>query len=333
MPHSIAKRLLASDEPSVRWKVRVGVLGEDPGSAPIRRLQSEIRRSPRVRALIEGHAAVNAGTYSKWLGGHWVLAALAALGHPEGDPALEPLRDGVLRTWLGRRYFREVEVADEGPIPKRAAVPVIRGRARRCGSQQGNALLSVVRLGLEDERSGQLVERLLHWQWPDGGWNCDRRPEASSSSVYETLLPMRGLAAYAHAHDDGTARNAANRAAEVLLERRVLFRRSDARLIDADWARLHYPVYWYYDLLAALKGLAEVGRIHDPRCGDALDLLESKRLADGGWAAEARYYRGTGERKTHAEHVDWGPVGPAVTNEWVTADALTVLAAAGRRLS
>ena len=234
MPHSIAKRLLASDEPSVRWKVRVGVLGEDPGSAPIRRLQSEIRRSPRVRALIEGHAAMNAGTYSKWLGGHWVLAALAALGHPEGDPALEPLRDGVLRTWLGRRYFREVEVADEGPIPKRAAVPVIRGRARRCGSQQGNALLSVVRLGLEDERSGSSSS---------GSCTGSGRTAGGTATKVGGLLVLRlrdtAPDAWACRVRSCTQRrhgpNTANHAAEVLLERRVLFRRSDARLIDADW--------------------------------------------------------------------------------------------------
>jgi hypothetical protein len=167
-------------------------------------------------------------------------------------------------------------------------------------------LLSVVRLGLGDERSAQLVERLVHWQWPDGGWNCDRSPDASCSSLYETLLPMRGLGAYARAHDDEVARAAARRATEVLLERRAVFHRSDGRLIDDEWTKLHYPLYWYYDVLGALKGLVEAGRIEDERCRDGLDLLESLRLPDGGWAAQARYYRGAGERKTHFDHVAWG---------------------------
>src|SRR5450756_2008138 len=41
--------LLHHDEPAIRWKTRVRVLGEDPGSRPLRRLQKEIRRSSRVR--------------------------------------------------------------------------------------------------------------------------------------------------------------------------------------------------------------------------------------------------------------------------------------------
>ncbi|HEX7187087.1 MAG TPA: hypothetical protein VF423_02590 [Actinomycetes bacterium] len=109
-----------------------------------------------------------------------------------------------------------------------------------------------------------------------------------------------------------------------------MFRRSIGTLIRSEWAALHYPSYWHYDVLAGLKGLAEVGRLDDLRCQDALDLLASKRLPDGGWPAEARYYRGTDGLKHHNEHVGWGGVDKRRTNEWVTADALAVLAAAGR---
>ena len=327
---SIVDGLLACDEPSIRWKVRVHVLGEDGQGRPIRRLRDEIRKSPRVRRLLDGHAALRPGTYAKWQGGHWVLLALSDLGYPDGDADLAPIRDGVLRTWLAERYYREFDPEHAASSRVRAAVPVLCGRYRRCGSQQGGALLSVVRLGLEDVRTEQLVERLLHWQWPDGGWNCDLDPNARSSSVHETLLPMRALAAYAQAHRDTAAREAANRAAEVLLERRLLFRRSTGRLIRGDWAKLHYPVYWHYDLLAALRGLAELGRIRDERCQDGLDLLQRKQLATGGWAAEAKYYRGTGERRANFDHVDWGGADSRRMNKWVTADALAVLAAAGR---
>lgn len=338
MVAAIVDRLLASDEPSIRWRVRVHVLGEDPRARPMRALREEIRRSPRVRRLVDGHAELRRSTYAKWQGGHWVLLALAELGHPEGDADLVPLRDRVLRTWLHERYFRDYDPAVTPSDRGRAGVPVVDGRHRRCASQQGAALLSVVRLGLADERAGELAERLQHWQWPDGGWNCHAKPEAASSSVYETLLPMRGLAAYARAHPDpggggGRARRgpdaATGRAAEVLLTRRLLFRRSNGRLIRRDWANLHYPVYWRYDVLAALKGLAEAGRIGDERCRDGLELLERKRLPDGGWALEGRYYRSVGERQGQ-ELVDWGAVDPDRMNEWVTADALAVLAAAGR---
>jgi hypothetical protein len=96
---------------------------------------------------------------------------------------------------------------------------------------------------------------------------------------------MRGLGRYAAAHDDSAARAAADRAAEVFLSRRLLFHRSTGRPIRSEWVLLHHPVYWHYDVLAGLKGLAEVGSVDDRRCADALDLLEGKRLPGGGWPA------------------------------------------------
>jgi hypothetical protein len=73
------------------------------------------------------------------------------------------------------------------------AVPLIAGKYRRCGSQQGGALLAGLRLGGSQARQDQLVAHLMRWQWPDGRWNCDKSPKASSSSGHETHLPMRAL--------------------------------------------------------------------------------------------------------------------------------------------
>jgi len=70
-------------------------------------------------------------------------------------------------------------------------VPVIQGRARRCCSQEGNALRLLLVLGLDDERCDQLARNLLKWQCPDGGWNCDKKPQAVNSSFHETLIPAR----------------------------------------------------------------------------------------------------------------------------------------------
>jgi hypothetical protein len=321
---TIVDALVASDEPSVRWKVRTGVLDEDPESRAIVRLRDEIRRSPRVRSLLE---RVAGASYRKWSGGHWVLITLADIGYPAGDPDLEPLADRVMQTWLAHRYYAEFETS-ASPY-KNPGVPLMDGRYRRCGSQHGGALLAAVTLGVQPAATDRLVERLVHWQWPDGGWNCSRRLAATSSSVYETLLPMRGLAAYADSCGDRFARRASEQAAEVLLTRRVLYRRTTGTLIRNEWAKLHYPSYWYYDVLAAAKGLAEAGLLSDDRCQDGLDLLESKRLPDGGWAAEGKYYNAPGARG-QAEIVDWGGASARKTNAWVTADALAVLHAAGR---
>lgn len=326
--------LVSSDEPSIRWKLRAHVLGEDRDSVPMRALQAEIRESPRVRRLLERHVGPGAvkapQIYAKWQGAHWVLHALADLGYPSGDPALEPLRDRVVDAWLQPMFFRDIEVATKADAYKQQGVPVIDGRHRRCGSQQGNALLAVVRLGLMDDRAQRLAERLLHWQWPDGGWNCDKEPTADTSSFMETLPPMRALAAYAAASADADAGLAAERATEVFLERRLFKRRSDGRVIRAEFTKLHYPLYWHYDILGGLKALAELGRIGDPRCADALDLLGSKRLPDGGWPAEARYYTQASTVTLGNDDVGWGGTSTRKMNPWVTVDALAVLRASGR---
>jgi len=324
--------LLRSDEPSLRWKVRTQVLGEGGDSRVVRRLREEVRRSPRVQRLLDGVQGLPVGAYAKWRGAHWVLLSLADLGHPEGDERLLPLRDQVLGTWLATRYLREYEDTGRPADRYRAAVPVSRGRHRRCASQHGGALLAVVRLGLDDGRAARLAELLQHWQWPDGGWNCDRRPEARSSSVHETLLPMRGLHAYGSQAGDQPTAEAARRAAEVLLTRRVVYRRSDpARLGNPGWAELRYPAYWHHGLLAGLAGLAETGHVRDDRCTDALDLLAGKRLVGGGWPAEGRWYRTpAGTARSNADLVEWGSASRHRPNQWVTAAALAVLSAAGR---
>jgi hypothetical protein len=115
----------------------------------------------------------------------------------------------------------------------------------------------------------------------------------------------------------------------VLLARRLAYRVSTGDLIHPEFVKLHYPLYWHYDVLGGLKGMAQLGMLGDERCADALDLLESMRLADG-WPAQARYYRVSADIALHHDSVDWGGTSTRRANPWVTADALAVLRAAGR---
>jgi hypothetical protein len=333
MTTAIVNALLKSAEPSIRWKTRVHVLGDDPSSKALRALQEEIRRSPRVQALLSrrkqlGRPGMARQVYYKWHGLHWVLASLADLGYPEGDDGLNPLRDRVLELWLGPSFFEEFEARSKEASYGKQGVPLMRGRYRRCGSQHGSALYSLITLGIADERAASLAERLLHWQWPDGGWNCDRHPEADTSSFMETVLPMLGLAAYARSNKDGAAAKAAKKASEVFLRRKLFKRVSDGKVIHKEFVALHYPLYWHYDFLHGLKAMVQIGRIRDGRCGDALELLEKKRLPNGGWPAEKRYYTVSPKSMVaNSDYVDWGGTAAKRMNEWVTVDALAVLRA------
>jgi hypothetical protein len=300
--------LTESPEPAIRALARTELLDEPA--------DERIASGPMVHALIGGDEpgeVLRVHPYTKWVGAHWRLVSLIELDVPVEDPRLSPLVDHVL-TWL--------------TAPGRlSGVPEVAGRTRRCASQEGNALAVCSRLGLAgDERVRMLAESLVSWQWPDGGWNCDRRPEARHSSFHETHPPIWGLHEYARATGDVNAAAAARRGAELLLGRHLFRRRSDGGIVHRSWVALHYPPYWHYDILQGLLVLSRLGLVRDERADDALDLLERRRLSDGRWRPGGYWWHPPGSSRAR-EIVDWGRSGP---NYMITLNALRVLRAAGR---
>ena len=146
----------------------------------------------------------------------------------------------------------------------------------------------------------------------------------------ESLIPLRGLSLHARLTCATSSRRAVERAAGIFLARRLHRKRSDGRLMKGEFAKLHYPSYWKYDILFGLKVMAEAGFISDPRCDEALELLEAKRLPDGGFPAERKLFKAAAERRHGISLVDWGGIGRSRSNPFVTADALSVLEASGR---
>jgi hypothetical protein len=298
--------------------------------APIRNLAADLEGEPAVAAWIalllggefrdgvDGRVRVH--PYKKWGGAHWRLVSLAELGVTIATPgAREALEEawGQVTGWLlGEDHL--------------AGVPLIDGRYRRCGSQEGNALwaASVMSLGAETERA-RLAANLLRWQWPDGGWNCDRRPAAHHSSFNESLPPLRGLVA----HRDRAAMSASpdldaaiDRAAEFFLRHRVVESERTRETAHPRFVELAWPPYWHYGLLPGLRALGEAGRLSDPRVASALDRLEALRGDDGRWHASRRYWR-RGRTGTGTELVTWRSDGEVMM---LTQHALEVLTAAGR---
>ncbi len=178
---------------------------------------------------------------------------------------------------------------------------------------------------------GPAVQRIAHglvrWQWPDGGWNCDSSENAHHSSFYESLATLWGLNEYLQATDDESVREAVDRAAEFFLKHRLFKSCRAEATIDPRWVRLHFPLYWHYDVLQALRVLDQVGKLQDPRTREALDIVEAKRAKDGTWHAEGRYWRLGRSSGANTEVVDWGLEG---RNEMITLNALRVLASSGR---
>jgi hypothetical protein len=85
------------------------------------------------------------------------------------------------------------------------------------------------------------------------------------------------------------------RGQEYLLERRLMRRKSTGEVIERDrkggasWSRFAFPTWWHYDVLRTLEYLRRAGAAPDQRVGEAIDLVTSKRDADGRWALDVRY--------------------------------------------
>ena len=318
--------LAGSPDPGVAFAALTTGLGRPEEASAVRAVRAAIPASARARALLSGRApdgTIPLHAYAKWQGSHWTLVQLAILGYPPGDPALVPLHEQVLGWLFGKPHAK----------PPATVVLVDQpDRVRRCASQEGNAIWAAIRLGLEDERTTRLVERLIEWQWPDGGWNCDRRPGARCSSFQETAIPLRALSAFGRKYGRPDAVAAGDRAAALLLDRRLLWRRTDGSLIRPDWGgavdRIHFPIQ-FYDVLFALQVMAETGHLGDSRCSDALDLLRTKRLPDGGFPREDRSAARSARVASRGTWADWGPAGSRTSNPFVSAAALGVLRIAG----
>jgi hypothetical protein len=321
--------LLNSSDPSIRYFTLIDLLGKTNRSREVKAACDQILDGPRVRALLAGqHSGTRKSKdsfglhpggfgvhpYKKWDGAHWRLVSLIELGIPAKEPRAVAAADQVLQ-WLTSEEHR-------------SKIKAIDGRVRRCGSQEGNALAVCSRLGLiDDPRVQYLAESLIKWQWPDGGWNCDKNPGANHSSFYESLAPMWGLIEYHGATGNEAALHAAQRAAELFMCHRLFRSSTSGAVINPEWLKLHHPLYWHYDILQALVILSRLGPLDDVRMQEALDLIEAKRRSDGCWKAEGFYWVMRGKRTSNVEVVDWGRRGP---NEMITLNALRVLKAARR---
>jgi hypothetical protein len=311
----IVDKLLKSDEPAIRYKTLVNVLGKDPDSSEVKKARKAIKKSPRAQLLLserERNGRIRYHPYQKWRGAHWVLVNLADLCYPPGDKKLIPLRDQVY-DWLLSKTHQQ-------------GIKVIKGLTRRCASQEGNALYSMLMLGIADERADELARRLTKWQWPDGGWNCDKKPSAKNSSYIETITPMRGLTLHAKMTGSKESAKAVKRAAELLLKRKLFKRQCDGEIMKESFVQLKFPRYYEYDYLFALIVLAEAGLIKDKRCKESLNLLRSRRLPDGGFPCDRKLYRVSKNIKYNRTSLaGWGGTSKNEMNEFITVDALSVL--------
>src|SRR5262245_61297260 len=313
---ALAAAVSGSDDPIVRYKARRYLDGAAPTSAALQRLQGEIADSLIARGLLADLEMSDPDHRQGMATIYLTFRYLADIDYPPGDDRLVPYRDHVYR-WL-RRQERDIE----GPL-------FIRGTHRVHASFHANAVYASVVLGLADDETDELCANLVRYQWPGGGWNCNKKPATKGPTIVHTAFGLRGLATYRSRRPSDEVTQAIDAAAEVLLERRVYLKRSNGQPLRPVYTKPSYPYPRLYDFVAGLHILTRAGYVADPRCAPSLDLLESKFIPGEGWATERRLF-------THAEgkddftHAPWEAPTRGRANLLVTVDALEILRTAGR---
>ena len=309
--------LLEDNEPSIKYRTLTELLDYKAESSAVAKAKATIAKSPRVLALFSGQNAdggFGIHPYDKWMGAHWRLACLADLALPDGDKRALKAMNTVF-AWLTsndhRKYIKDIN-----------------GLTRRCASQEGNALFSACRLGMADDpRCEFLADSIISWQWPDGGWNCDKHKEAHHSSFHESTLPTQGLIAYYRATGHRKSQIVAQKAGEMLLRHKLFKAESNDKVIHPNWLKLYYPSYWHYNILQGLTTMVMLGKINDPRTTEALDILDRLRRPDGKWRASGSHWKSSEAAGRYRSPVDWWKGKP---NKMLTLQSLIVLKAAKR---
>jgi hypothetical protein len=301
---SVIRWLLDSD-PAIRWQVM-----RDLSDTPDEEVEAE-----RAKIASEGWGAQWLSAQSPdgfWGAGtpnpEWItLQTLLLLRSMGLDPKSEQAREAVTRvrdnvTWQG---VLPQDAAWHGrPLFAGEVEPCINGRVVAAGAYFSENMQGV-------------VDRLLGEQMSDGGWNCEQESGSTRGSFHTTICVLEGLLEHERATGASPAVTAARaRGQEYLLERRMLHRLSTGEVIDPDWTQFSFPTGYYYDVLRGLEYLRSAGVTPDPRVNEAIDLLISKRQADGRWLLE----------NVHPDQLD---AEPGVTEDqpsrWITLRALRVL--------
>jgi len=271
---------LLDSDPAIRWQVL-----RDLAHAPATHVEAE-----RARVAVEGWGAsllALQGDDGQWAGGAcfpaistnrregtgqpWTstLPTLQLLCEFGIDPSSERVRHAVARVRDNCRWEHAGQPFFSGEVE-----PCINGRTVTLGTYFGMDVHAI-------------VVRLLSEQLEDGGWNCEAENGSIRSSFATTINVLEGLLAYERGNRSSAAvRAARRRGEEYLLERRLFRRRSTGDVVKEAWLQCAFPVRWHYDVLRALDYFRSAGDVPDRRMDEAIDVVKSKRQADGWWLLE-----------------------------------------------
>lgn len=93
-----------------------------------------------------------------------------------------------------------------------------------------------------------------------------------------------------------------------MLQHQLLGSLGSGELIRRDWLAVHYAPCWHYDILQALLVLSPMRLTGDPRCRDALAVLQHRRRPDGRWQPGGYWWKPPGTLRGPGRGRGLGPV-------------------------
>jgi hypothetical protein len=256
---------LLDSEPAIRWQVMRDLARASPAA-----IAAERSRIPREGAGAEILARQGSdGAWHRtdapdWLPTLFTMMFLRATGVDRTDPAVV---SAVARLEAG---FRWDDSFGKKPFFEGEVEPCINGGTLALGAYFGRP-------------AEKLAQRLIGEQLADGGWNCEA-PKSVRSSFHTTICVLEGLLEYQRANGSAPEiASARRRGEEYLLERRLFRRRSSGKVANAAFLDFAFPPRYHYDVLRALDYLRDAGARPDARIDDAVQVVASRRQADGRW--------------------------------------------------
>jgi hypothetical protein len=264
---------LLDSDPAIRWQALRDLT--DATDAEVAAEQAKVATEgwgAQLLAAQDPDGRWSGGTFfPEWISTEATLTLLRLFGlqpeSPEARRAIAPVHEAARWDYDPNLRFFEGEVE-----------PCINGRAVSIGAYFG-----------QDVRG--IVDRLLTEQMADGGWNCEQENGSTRGSFDTTLNVLEGLLEFERSTEgDADVAAARERGQEYLLERRLLRRLTDGEIGEPRWLQLAFPNAWRYDVARVLDYFREAMPGPDDRMAEALDILESKRDADGRWPLDRAYH-------------------------------------------
>ena len=279
--------LLTHESPAIRYGALRDLEGASVSDSNASRVQSEIAEWAPVASLLakqnpRGYWAFPEDCYwPKWSSTVWNLILLGEVGIIPNHPSVVAGCEFLLDTAMSQ---------DKSWPPKNQSDPEsYRLLWEPCVTGNMARTLTVFGYG-RDSRVRSMFEFLVETQLPDGGWNCEFGEwgvKISHSSFMSTIEPLWAFSALDRSLWPQGSEEVVERAAEFMLKHRLYKSDRTGKVIDEEWTRLHFPLFYFYDILHGLRVLADLGYavMSVSQMPSSLSSRNSSRMVHGQWRA------------------------------------------------